>query len=165
MAGIDEGSHTATHTFIHKWNEPYLPLTPSCRASLDFGWYSFSIPLRVGGWVGLGGLVKYCSGLPTLRRSPVPLFVEQFWLLVSTQQKLLERWGCYVNVNTTISWYVTAVLMKVWRYNTVFSQRWWVVVEQACQPACSWCWLYVVVKSQTWYHVLVAASHGGCKYL
>ena len=23
----------ATHTFIHKWNEPYLPLTPSRGAS------------------------------------------------------------------------------------------------------------------------------------
>jgi len=22
----------ATHTFIHKWNEPYLPLLPICRA-------------------------------------------------------------------------------------------------------------------------------------
>jgi len=22
----------ATHTFIHKWNEPYLPLLPSRRA-------------------------------------------------------------------------------------------------------------------------------------
>jgi len=39
----------ATHTFIHKWNEPYLPLLPSRRASLHFGWYSFPILLRVGG--------------------------------------------------------------------------------------------------------------------
>jgi len=23
----------ATHTFIHKWNEPYLPLLPSYRTS------------------------------------------------------------------------------------------------------------------------------------
>jgi len=28
-------------TFIHKWYEPYLPLLPSCRASLPFVWYSF----------------------------------------------------------------------------------------------------------------------------
>ena len=26
----------ATHTFIHKWNEPYLPLLPSRRASPHF---------------------------------------------------------------------------------------------------------------------------------
>jgi len=24
----------ATHTSIYTWNEPYLPLLPSCRASL-----------------------------------------------------------------------------------------------------------------------------------
>jgi len=54
----------ATHTFIHKWNEPYLPLLPSRRASAHFGWYSFPVPLRVGGWVGLGGMVKYWGGLP-----------------------------------------------------------------------------------------------------
>jgi len=39
--------------FIHNWNEPHLPLLP--RASPDFGWYSFPVPLRVGGWVGLSG--------------------------------------------------------------------------------------------------------------
>jgi len=39
----------ATHTFIHKWNDPYLPLTPSCRSPPHFGWYSFPMQLRVGG--------------------------------------------------------------------------------------------------------------------
>ena len=39
----------ATHTFIHKWNEPYLPLLPSRRAAPHFGWYSFPVPLSVGG--------------------------------------------------------------------------------------------------------------------
>jgi len=68
MAHVNEGSHSFTchpsHTFIHKWNEPYLPLLPSRRASPHFGWYSFPVPLTVGGWVGLGGLVKYWGGLP-----------------------------------------------------------------------------------------------------
>jgi len=34
MARVNEGSQsfTASHTFIHKWNEPYLPLLPSRRA-------------------------------------------------------------------------------------------------------------------------------------
>jgi len=56
----------ATHTFIHKWNELYLPLNSGRRASPHFGCYSFSVPLRVGGWVGLCGLVKYwgCSARP-----------------------------------------------------------------------------------------------------
>ena len=44
-----------SHTCIHIWNEPYLPLLPSYRASLHFGRYSFPIPCRVGGRVGLGG--------------------------------------------------------------------------------------------------------------
>jgi len=65
----------ATHTFVHKWNEPYLPLLFSLRALPHFGWYSFPIPLRVGGWVGLGCLVKYGGGLIARRRSPVPVFV------------------------------------------------------------------------------------------
>ena len=45
----------ATHMFIHKWNEPYLPLLPSRRVSPHFGQYSFSVPLRVECWVGLSG--------------------------------------------------------------------------------------------------------------
>ena len=52
--------------FIHKWIEPYLPLFPNHRASPHFGWYSFPAPLKVGGWVGLGGLVKCWGGLLTL---------------------------------------------------------------------------------------------------
>jgi len=35
-----------THTFIHKWNEPYLPLLPSRRVSLHFGWYICCVPLN-----------------------------------------------------------------------------------------------------------------------
>jgi len=53
----------ATHTFIHKWNEPCLVLLPSRTASPHFGWCLFPVPLRVGGWVGLGGLAKYWGGL------------------------------------------------------------------------------------------------------
>jgi len=48
----------ATRAFIHKWNEPYLPLLPSHRASTHFGWYSFSVRLRVEGWVGLSGCLQ-----------------------------------------------------------------------------------------------------------
>jgi len=63
MLTRDHAVLPATHAFIHKWNEPYLPLLPSRRTSPHFGWYSFPVPLRVGGWVGLGGLVKYWGGL------------------------------------------------------------------------------------------------------
>ena len=34
---------------------PCLPLLPSRRASRPFGWYSFTVPRRVEGWVDLGG--------------------------------------------------------------------------------------------------------------
>ena len=47
-----------TTAFIHRWNEPYLPLLPSRRASPHFGRYSFSVPLRVGGCVGLSGWLQ-----------------------------------------------------------------------------------------------------------
>jgi len=49
----------ATHTC--RWNEPYLPLLPSHRASPHFGCYSFPVPLRVGDWVGLVFLGKAVS--------------------------------------------------------------------------------------------------------
>jgi len=41
----------ATDTFIHRWNEQYLPLTPitAKRSSTLTDWYSFPVPLRVGG--------------------------------------------------------------------------------------------------------------------
>jgi len=50
LARVNEESHT--YTFIHKWNEPYLPLLSSRTASPHFGRHSFSVPLRVEGWVG-----------------------------------------------------------------------------------------------------------------
>jgi len=48
MVRVNEGSrdHTvlsATHTFIYKSNEPYLPLLPSRRALPYFGLYLFSV--------------------------------------------------------------------------------------------------------------------------
>jgi len=57
MARVNK-DHTvspATHTLIHKWNEPCLHLLPSHRASQPFGRYRFPIPLKVGGWIGLCG--------------------------------------------------------------------------------------------------------------
>jgi len=39
-------------------NRSILPLFPSRRASPHFGRYSFSVPLRVEGWLGLSGWLK-----------------------------------------------------------------------------------------------------------
>ena len=43
----------STHTFICKLTEPYLPSLPSHTSSSHFCQYTFSVPLRVEGWVGL----------------------------------------------------------------------------------------------------------------
>ena len=69
MARVNEGSqfYPSPTRFIQKQNE--LPLLHSHTASPHFGWYSFLVPLSVGGWVGVGGLVKYWGDLPTRRRS------------------------------------------------------------------------------------------------
>jgi len=48
----------STHMFIHKCNEPYLPLLSRHSALPLFARYSFLVPLRVGDWVGLGDSVK-----------------------------------------------------------------------------------------------------------
>jgi len=67
MEHVNEESHIlpATHTFMHKWHEPYLPLLSSRRVSPHFGWYSFPVPLRVGGWVGLvAGYIPRWFGRP-----------------------------------------------------------------------------------------------------
>ena len=49
-------SHSFTcHTHVYARMEwAILPLIPCHTASLHFGRYSFSVPQRVGGWVGLG---------------------------------------------------------------------------------------------------------------
>jgi len=62
----------------NSWNYTFirsgisLPLLPGHRTSLQFGRYSFLDPLRIEGWVGLAGLVKYWGGLSAQRRSPIP---------------------------------------------------------------------------------------------
>jgi len=44
---------------LYKW---YLPVLPSCTVSLHFDRYSFPIPVRVEGWVGLGGWLYTVTG-------------------------------------------------------------------------------------------------------
>jgi len=48
-------------------------LIPSSRASLQFGRYSFPVPMRVRSWVGLRGWLRYRGGIPARRRSPIPI--------------------------------------------------------------------------------------------
>jgi len=57
LARVNEGSHSFTcHPDVYPHTEwAILYLFPSLRASSHFGRYSFSVPRRVGGWVGLGG--------------------------------------------------------------------------------------------------------------
>ena len=57
MARVSDGSHSFTcHPNVcPRMNWAILPLLASRRASPHFGWYSFFVQLRVGGWVGLGG--------------------------------------------------------------------------------------------------------------
>jgi len=56
MARVNEASLRFTcHLHVYPQVEWAMPLLPSRRASPHFGWYSFPVPLRVGGWVGLGG--------------------------------------------------------------------------------------------------------------
>ena len=50
-----------------------------CTFLTNFGWYSFSVSLRVGGWVGLGGSVKYWDGLLTQRRYTIPVLAAATW--------------------------------------------------------------------------------------
>ena len=58
MARVNEGSHSFTcHPHAYPRMEwAILPLIPSHSASPQFGWYSF-LSHKVGGWVGLGGLL------------------------------------------------------------------------------------------------------------
>ena len=57
MARVNEGSHSFTcHKHVYPRTEwTILLLIPSRSASLQFGRYSFFVPRRVGGWVGLSG--------------------------------------------------------------------------------------------------------------
>jgi len=58
------------HPHVYPWVQwAMLPLLPSRKALSHFGWYSFPVWCRVGGWVGLCGLVKYRGVWPVRRRS------------------------------------------------------------------------------------------------
>jgi len=67
MVRANEGSHSFTchprlstsgmnHTCL------YSPAAEHHHTLVTL-WYSFPVPLRLGGWVGLGGLVKCWGGL------------------------------------------------------------------------------------------------------
>jgi len=103
MARVNEGSHSFTchPRVIHMWNEPYLPLLPSRRASPHFGRYSFSVPLRVGGWVGL-------NMEPMFQPTTLVVHVEQWvwcvrlclWVRTTTFE-LSDQWPRYLT-----SWFI-----------------------------------------------------------
>ena len=51
---------SVTHMIIHMWIDHTCLYFPAALRSV-----LFPIPLRVGGWVDLGGLATYLSGMPT----------------------------------------------------------------------------------------------------
>jgi len=57
MTRVNEGSRSfICHPHVYPQVEWAIPaFTPSRRASPHFGWYSFPVQMRVGGWVGLCG--------------------------------------------------------------------------------------------------------------
>jgi len=70
------GDHTvlpATHTLIHKWDEPYVPLTRSHRA-VRLALISSPTEGRRLSWPGwLGEILRWFA------RSPISVFVEAVW--------------------------------------------------------------------------------------
>ena len=120
----------ATHTFIHKWNELYLPLNSSRRASPHFGWYSFLVPLRVGGWVGLCGLVKYwgCSARPKTVTHPS--------IRRSSRELNPRPWSRESNdLTTRLPRECELVLCYYWCY---------------CWHRAEWCWYRTMNASSDW---------------
>ena len=74
MARINEGLHSFT---CHPTRLSTSEMNHTCiYSSPQFGWYSFPVPLMVGGWVGLSGLLNYWAGFPAQRRSPIPVLAE-----------------------------------------------------------------------------------------
>jgi len=68
LARVNEGSHSFT-CHPHVWNEASCLYSPATEHHHTVA--STHFPLRVRGWVGLGGSVKYCGGLPARRQSPI----------------------------------------------------------------------------------------------
>ena len=65
------------YMFIRLWAKPSC-LYSQPRTSQHIGWYSFSIPLRSGGWVGLGGsyIPRYFTHPNT---SLIPVLTLAMW--------------------------------------------------------------------------------------
>jgi len=71
--GVELDQHIC---LTHKWNESYLALLASLRASLHFAWYSFPIPLGVGGLIGLDGWLHELSPSQYSLRSMWSILVD-----------------------------------------------------------------------------------------
>jgi len=64
--------------------------SPAAERRRTLAGNSFPVTLRVGGWVGLGGMVKYC-GLPAQRRSPIQCLLQQSGSEPATIESWVQR--------------------------------------------------------------------------
>jgi len=71
VARVNEGAYSFTcHPHVYPQVEWTIPaLLPSCRASPHCGRYTFSVPLRVGGWVSLSGWLQVEVTHPSTNRA------------------------------------------------------------------------------------------------
>jgi len=64
---LNEGS--SCHPHVYPWKQPSGLFTElQSIAALWLVGYSFAVPLKLGGWVGLGGSVKYLRHQSSIRR-------------------------------------------------------------------------------------------------
>ena len=74
MARVNEGSHSslATHTFIHTWNEPYLPLLqPQSVTALLLVFISRPAKGRKVSWPGWLGKMRWVFFRPKTVTHPI----------------------------------------------------------------------------------------------
>jgi len=77
MLTMDHAVLPATHTFIDKWNEPYLPLLPMQPQSVTALWPVLIFHPDEGrrlSW--FEWLVTNQGGLPTHRWSPIAVLID-----------------------------------------------------------------------------------------
>jgi len=112
MARVNEGSDSFI-CHAHSYPQVEWAILPL------LGWYSFPVPLRVGGWVGLDGLVKYWGDLSAGRRSPNTVLTGPFSDITCRQH--LRFASCY---QLFTSYLVTGVRCSVIEQHSLWLDGW-----------------------------------------